>query len=504
MTEQQVLIAFGPFVRAGNASALDIHQMYLANHNQSEFLRNARDFLIGQEDISNSAGVQNEESVEAASMVKEEKPVTHHVSPPPGILPPPGLSLPNQNNIVPSNMQQHTAPPMTVPQSEPATAPPDLASTVTPTKITSILPSSNKTPKNEPKDTPAAPKIKVRRTQTRLNEQPGKIFANGVAAGIINSGKVASLTVRLRCELSARWVLPLKFLRERMLRLLGENGGANTQNLTIRDALNRLTVGLFRYGIPDNGANCSIVSKEILSPEGKDYPFDIDSATDSIYGTVPFYSPRTPGNVVFRLYFEDEPAETLATGPCVKVVPDGDYASVLRFILSNFKSKKSNGMSSIHSFASVLELFSPKEEWSNSLEEAGRAAWGCICETRKLLETACETYQKKKVQLEEQRRELEEAERIKAELPEIGRLDLEDQKAGDEEKDGSCDAGCDKLVSDKAKFASDEYTNEKKWKEIQHAYAMLLEVRSLHCFKSATAFQAPHFFVHCSHTGCIE
>jgi len=147
--------------------------------------------------------------------------------------------------------------------------------------------------------------------------------------------------------------------------------GAPPQNLTVRDALKDLSVGLFRRGA-DSGSQAAIISKEILAPNDRsgrqggrpseDYFFNVDQQSDSIFGTVPFYAPRTPGNVVFRLYFEEEPHVTLATGPCIHVIPaDGDIDSVLRFILSNFKSKIGNGVSSMNSLAAVLNLFRPHQ-----------------------------------------------------------------------------------------------------------------------------------------------
>lgn len=256
--------------------------------------------------------------------------------------------------------------------------------------------------------------------------------------------------------------------------------------MTIRDALQHLTVGLFRYGVADNGAHCSIVSKEILANtttttdggeqgkncnNDKDYPFDVDQGTDCIFGSVPFYSPRTPGNVVFRLYFEDEAHVTLATGPLVKVTPGDDYASVLRFILSNFKSKKTNGMSSIHSFGMVCEMF--RAGHMGGLEEAGRAGWGCICETRKLVEGAAVSYIKKKVELEEVEKELDEAESVKKDLLEMA-ADNVVVKKEDGEKEG--------VSEERQKLMGDKFTNERKWKEMQHAYAALLEVRFIMLF----------------------
>ena len=40
------LIAFGPYVRSGQTEAKRIHQEYLTNTLQQDFIRNARQFLI--------------------------------------------------------------------------------------------------------------------------------------------------------------------------------------------------------------------------------------------------------------------------------------------------------------------------------------------------------------------------------------------------------------------------------------------------------------------------
>ena len=243
------------------------------------------------------------------------------------------------------------------------------------------------------------------------------------------------------------------------------------QNLTIRDALKTLTVGLFRRGAMDNGASSSIVSKEILCSDSrdgpdKDYFFNIDQKTDSVFGTVPFYAPRTPGNVVFRLYFEDEAHVTLACGPCIEVIPsDGDYDSVLRFILSNFKSKKTNGMSSLNALSTVFEVFSPRRSNAN-FNDAGRMAWGCVCEARKVVEQAAQTYVNKKEEIEERL----EAIKIKEELPDLKSLNLSGDngtKQNEDEKDDT-DAKNDAIMKDK-------FANERKWKEMQHTYSSILQ-----------------------------
>lgn len=365
---------------------------------------------------------------------------------------------------------------------------------------TTPLPSKKDSSKMEP-DSPALMKTPAKstkqwRTQTRSEEQPGRLFAitknNDSAAIVSSSNQPTSITARTRSELTARWVLPLPYLRDRAIRRFeeqendcaeNENSGLprpSPQNLTIRDALKTLTVGLFRRGAMDNGASSSIVSKVILcsdSNEGpnEDYFFNIDQKTDVVFGTVPFYAPRTPGNVVFRLYFEDEPHVTLACGPCIGVIPSADdYESVLRFILSNFKAKKTNGMSSINALTTVFEMFSPHRS-NPKFSYPGRMAWGCVCEARKVVEQAAQTYVNKKEEIEERL----EAIKIKDELPDLKSLNVsgelnfavDDSFCGDTKREGEeedSDAKTGAIMKDK-------FANERKWTEVQHAYASCLK-----------------------------
>jgi len=254
----------------------------------------------------------------------------------------------------------------------------------------------------------------------------------------------------------------------------------------------------------ESGSQSSIVSKEILATSSsnggsnanggkgggqqggrpsEDYFFNVDQRTDSVFGTVPFYAPRTPGNVLFRLYFDDEPQVTLATGPCIRVLPtDSDVDSVLRFILSNFKSKKTNGISSMNSLASVLELFAPRQKsYNDRYADAGRVAWGCICESRKAVEAAGLTFAKKKQELEEKL----EAEKIKEELPDLDSLGIEEDKScltdGDANSNGTQQEEekndeKKKMMSDaRAKWTSESFSNERRWRETQLIYASILK-----------------------------
>lgn len=573
-TDQDVLIAFGPYVRSGDADAARIHQEYLSSGLQRDFIRCARRFLVEVErggpkpkadggeaaavangggaggDVKPAAGAfdggaptasnnavplpqsympQNSPAPTVQSAVSNGtgQPIGGAPRLPPGLAPPPGMGPPpgmmggggGGMGPVPPRQQLPSAlrpsppgmpPPMRPPQSAASGGVPAAANTPPPPPpgmmpaSSSILPArSPPPPQSAPEEAGAAAAAskptKVRRTQTRCEEQPGRLFANEMPASAFSNGRDTSISVRPRSELTARWILPLPYLRNRALRRFEEqksralaSGGVAPppQNLTIRDALSDLAVGLFRRGVSDGGSQSSIVSKEILAESAaggnasggrpnEDYYFNIDQRTDSVFGTVPFYAPRTPGNVVFRLYFEDEPHVTLATGPCIHVVPsDGDVESVLRFILSNFKSnKKSNGSSSMNSLASVLELFSPRrsEGVERLFDQAGRLAWGCICESRKVVEKAGEAHARKRAELEEKI----EAERIKEDLPDLSSLVVDDAggseaassangKSDGEEKDAASDA--------KAKWTSELFNNERKWREIQVVYASVLKV----------------------------
>jgi hypothetical protein len=409
------------------------------------------------------------------------------VCPPPGIL----SVQPQQPLDQNSSLNKPSLPPGMLPPMRPVTA---VEATPPPKTqpISSILP-ARAPPQGATTTTPGKP-TKARRTQTRCEEQPGRLLANQRPAAAFNNNQDTSIVARPRSHLVARWILPLSYLRNRALRRFEEQkalGVSTPQNLTIRDALKDLAVGLFRRGAMDSGSQSSIVTKEILASNDntgqqqqsgrppEDYFFNVDQKADSVFGEVPFYAPRTPGNVVFRLYFEDEPHVTLATGPCIHVIPaDGDVDSVLRFILSNFKSKTSNGISSMTSLASVFELFSTRQN-ERYFDAAGRVAWGCICESRKLVEQAGATYIRKKIELEAEL----EAERIKATLPDLSSLGFDDKT---ESSDGPVESTKLGIKNEKSKASEaseaksklplERYNNERKWREVQLVYASILKV----------------------------
>lgn len=364
--------------------------------------------------------------------------------------------------------------------------PPGLANPVQPTQPTSsshspklapVTPAKTvekKVPAStpaEPPKTPARKEYQPKRKWTRLEEQPGKIHANNVAASV---GAVVDL--RPRQELKAQWILPLSYLRE--------HATGRSDARTVRDLLENLAVGLFRRGCTENGAQASIVSKEILTPAGEsrsDYPFQVMG--DTIVGTVPFYSPRTPGHVVLRLYWQNEPLYTLATGPTLNVrVTENDFESSIRFILSNFKAKKVNptSLSSLNSLSLVLEQFQlsqrgPQQGVQHQMEGAGRAVWGCICEARKVLDACASEYNKTTAKLEKLEEVVEELKLVvadeEAEKDKDSELNSRDDTTTDEEEPSENVL----VLREKQKvLMSGRASCERKWRDSQLAFSSIL------------------------------
>jgi len=313
-----------------------------------------------------------------------------------------------------------------------------------------------------------------KRLWTQLDQQPGKILANDVPNHFM--GNV--LDLRPRQELKAQWMLPLGFLRNRAAE-------KDMEVTSLRDLLKGLAVGLFRRGCTENGSQASIVSKEVLTPVGEsrsDYPFRLIQ-NDMVVGTVPFYSPRTPGHVVFRLYWHDEPLHTLATGPTLNVrVRENDFEATIRFILSNFKGKKVNptSLSSLNSLALVLEHFSLTPHMSpqsaqQKLDGSGRAVWGCICEARKVVDACASEHQKTIVKLEKMEEGVEE---LKA-IVETEQEEKE-QEGGDadaEEADKEPEEPTEKELELKEKLRalmSGRASCERKWRDSQLAFSSIL------------------------------
>jgi len=351
------------------------------------------------------------------------------------------------------------------------------------------------------KPPPAAAKREApppKRVWTHFDEQPGRILVNGV------SGEDPSLTLPLgpRQELTAHWSLPVEYLRQheqqQQEKVTGAAAGAiDPSNTSLDRALRGLTVGLFRRGCTENGQQASIISKEVSA---YDYWHD-PSAPQMIRGKVPFYSPRTPGNVLFRMYWEKHPLHTLATGPCLHVqVTEKDFENSVRFILSNFKGRKANNnptsLSSLHSLATVLETPLLGGGGRQMHEAGARAAFGCIMEARKVIDACHEEYLKvsnKMMQLEEKvdklKKEVEEQQEetdAQTSSPQQQQLSIENGEISGllVEDAAGPDKSINQLIVEERESALHEKTRallsgrascERKWRDSQLAFASILK-----------------------------
>lgn len=315
-----------------------------------------------------------------------------------------------------------------------------------------------------------------KRLWTHLDEQPGKMLANNVPAAV---GTV--LDLHPREELKAQWILPLSYLRQ--------HAAARNNVTSVRDLIEGLAVGLFRRGCTENGSQASIVSKEVLAPAGEsrsDYPFQV--VNDAVVGSVPFFSPRTPGHVVLRLYWQDNPLYTLATGPTLNVrITEKDFESSIRFILSNFKAKKVNptSLSSLNSLALVLEQFQlppnlqqQQQRMGQQLESAGRGVWGCICEARKVLDACASEYQKTTAKLQKLDDTVEELKvTVEEEKKETGKAESQSLNDDDGLEEGEEEDSENVLaLREKQKaLMSGRASCERKWRDSQLAFASILK-----------------------------
>lgn len=298
-------------------------------------------------------------------------------------------------------------------------------------------------------------------------------------------------------------------LRLQQPRLLSQDD--NPLNRLLPD----LRLGLFRRGCAENGSQASIISKSVMMSGGGRPPY-LDAQNQMVIGTVPFYSPRTPGHVVFRLYWDDDPLYTLAVGPTLHVrVAEDDYEGTIRFLLSNMKKKVNpTSLSSLHSLALVLETpLQPPQHHSRgrhqqhqqqqSNDRAGRATWGCICEARKVLDACAAEYAKTNQRLGRLAATVEE---MKAEIEDEAKV-REGEEDGDEDQmtapndmngvdgkfdDASHDASGPEWKADDAHERDEEKMHilrektralmsgrascERKWRDSQLAFASILKV----------------------------
>lgn len=407
------------------------------------------------------------------------------------------------------------------PLSEPATTPRPpsslaLSQASTPKQLSPIL-GPQMTPQQAPPKTvtktPRKDFLQAKRMWTHTDDQPGRVTVNEVNV----SDPHVVLDVRPRKELKARWMLSWKYLQQRAdeiakKKLDADGNGTDPQqsppmsrddNPTNR-LLQNLRLGLFRRGCAENGAQASIISKSVMvSGSGGRPPF-LDNQNQFLSGTVPFYSPRTPGHVVFRLYWDDEPLYTLGVGPTLHVrVMEDDYEGTIRFLLSNMKKKVNpTSLSSLHSLAQVLEttLRPPpqnargRQQQQNNDHRAGRATWGCICEARKVLDACAAEYAKTSQRLsklatavEELKSELDKEEEAKEQERAQNGAELSNEEVGGKFDDADEDEiqGNDQEKDDERVQALREKTRalmsgrascERKWRDSQLSFASILKV----------------------------
>jgi DNA polymerase sigma len=524
---KDILIAFMPFLKSSNIEATRIHEEYQSSHDQRSFLKAARVFLEQEKMQPPATEAVSITSAPSSNPINSTNPITRStdglVEQNPKPRGPPEVTRAHQQlssqflnqspneQFVFSNAETYRSDD-TIPSAEnglralllheddpivsmafpgnagagsiwaSATVP----SPITPprlgaeSKVTSspwreientsqpavpdnlfASPSPNRTTvdaaaASSKKDTHSA-----KRLLTHFSEQPGRIWVNDV------SGEDHSviLPVGPRDELTAKWTLPMDYVNQ----YRGENGEPSDESLD--RLLAGLTVGLFRRGCTENGQQASIISKEVPWFNRR-----YDAQSNTITGIVPFFSPRTPGNVLFRMYWETDPIHTLAIGPTLHVrIVEQEFESSIRFILSNFKGRKSNptSLSSLHSLATVLETpLSRRHEATMT-----RSVWGCVQEARKVVEACYQEYVKtcgRMVQLEtkveELKRQLEDEGTKPSEIA-ADRGDLANEPTIEPGKSET-----ELALNDKTRtLLGGRASCERKWRDSQLAFAGILK-----------------------------
>ena len=354
--------------------------------------------------------------------------------PPPGLITPPTAAL-NKERSTPTTMSNEASP---------------------------LVPSTPSRPTTKSREAPAP-----KRLWTHFEEQPGRLLVDGY------SGEDSSLSLPLgpRQELSAHWSIPLQYIQSH-----------RPDASTIEEALQGLSVGLFRRGCTENGSQASIISKSVVGDGNRKYDLWKDPGSQSLKGRVPFYSPRTPGTVIFRMYWELEPVYTIAMGPSLHVrVLERDFEGSIRFILGNFKGRnnKSNptSLSSLHSLSTVLET-----PLSRPNDSAARATWGCIQEARKVVEACFQEYTKTSAKLaaleetvEELKQQVEEEEQQKASAAETLNADDGDLQHDAEKVADTSESDLFLTLREKTRMLlSGRASCERKWRDSQLAFASIL------------------------------
>lgn len=471
--EQDILIAFMPLLRHDkDQEAVEIYEAFQTTGNQATFLEQAQQLILSkqlQQQQPQGKIMDTPPAAATGATPVEEKSITTKVD----SIASSGQSLVEKTSAVGDNMKISAEDGLngssdTVDQKD----------AVEEIKPATVQHTSSYLPKRT------------------MRNQPGTIVIHGATTNRQQQG-----LVRPRQEIEARWSIPLSNIRLLLSDALKKQDTDNVLETKdnaevkllqddIRSTL-QLSIGLFRLGTESNynshsKQNTSIISKEIES-------FQIHD--DMVMGKVPFYAPRTPGNVVFRMYMESNPIPTLATSSpiCVQLL-DPDLDPTLRFVLSGIKSRKGSALGSLYTVASVLSSWVTSSSNStntittnsNYYEAAGRTLWGCICECRKLVEASKEEYFNKIDKLVEkmdalslEQAAVQEGDKDQDEKEEAPQLDVT-IASGAEDHDGdsheikseSKQAILKKLVSMKKEKAH----LEKNWRDLQAAFASIINI----------------------------
>jgi DNA polymerase sigma len=328
------------------------------------------------------------------------------------------------------------------------------------TTLISPIPKTQPTPDTAPPISSKKENSTAKRLWTHFTEQPGRILVNGIP------GEDYSITIPYgpKEEVAAHYTIPMDYLKQ-----YSKESIDNT-DASLDKALTGLTIGLFRRGCTENGQQASIISKEI-----KGFDRWYEPSTNSINGKVPFFSPRTPGNVLFRMYWENDPTHTIAMGPTLHVrIVEQDFENSIRFILSNFKSRKSNptSLSSLHSLATVLET--PLSRRHDPM--VSRSVWGCVQEARKVVDACYQEYIKTcsrllqlDAKVDELKKQLEE-EDTKSQDAHIA----VSEPIGDFVESGKSETEL-ALIEKTRNLLAGRASCERKWRDSQLAFASILE-----------------------------
>ena len=263
-----------------------------------------------------------------------------------------------------------------------------------------LPPSSSKpTPGPEPSPPPTTDAIQdaVTAAHQKAEWKPKRVTTNQPGSVTIrpdarkpHQGPV--MVFRPRGELSVFWSLPVSYVETRSHAVPYNSG---PEAATTAKNLKTLNLGLFRRGV--GTCQNAIITKQVT---GFNVALDSKGPSPCYRGMVPFYAPRSPGTFVFRLFFEgaEEGRYQLGTSQTMYVEVQGrDLEPNLRFTLSQFKAKKTS-LAALHQIGQVLQgLRAPLGGGDGS----GRAAWGCFCESRKVLQGVEREVTEKEAEVEE-------------------------------------------------------------------------------------------------------